>query len=265
MSLFSVVPVKLPAAYRNDLKRSAQLRTDRARLLILGIHAWVVLCLLPEETGVPPEDVLLHVVPVWIVRTIPLLFLCLGIWTLPRANIGSRMLLLTAVPFTLALSARSSPSIQFGSAGLSERCVSALAMVFYVWAAAWATSRPVWIVATKTRELPAVSIASERRRAGLQSWLIAATALGAFGIVVVAPLHARWALAESSQPFPIEAATLTASVASVLGTSVVALFVAPAMRSAGRYSGGRRWRRFRFVAGLIAVGIGALLLELLDS
>ncbi|MEM6960747.1 MAG: hypothetical protein AAF550_03260, partial [Myxococcota bacterium] len=64
---------------------------------------------------------------------------------------------------------------------------------------------------------------------------------------------------------PVEAATLTASVASVLGTTVVALFVAPAMRSAGRSSGGRWWRRFRFVAGLIAVGIGALLLELLDS
>lgn len=247
------------AAAQDDLAARAA-RVDAARVAVLGLNAWLVLTVLPMLLAGPQS---------WAsaaLLVLPLPALAFGVSALSRSRRTAGAALLAGYPVLVAIAigllgdhVEREP---YSPLGL---LFGALSLLAYGAGAALAASRPQGHRPTSLRPLGSVQpIPPDRSRVRTQLALIGVTASAATAVAVVAPmLGGRTALVAAWGDAAREAGVLVAVVAGALGTAVVALFVAPAMRASRRRPPTRRQIDARLVALLSVVLTGVLVLFLM--
>ncbi len=221
-------------------------RQNRIRLLLLGLNAWLIISVLPiglsDSAGWT----------VGITAVLSLVLLALGVFSAPRsywifgqtdptaeslpppiaAYRITRWALLAGFPtslaLTVALRGHASPETTYDEAGLMT---GAIAMLVFFLGSAAATNRPYLKHQSSHEALSsALWVRIDRRRLWLRRSLLMLGAIGAWYLVVVAPLlspkdaRAHWGEAAT------EARLLCSVAGTVLGVTVLIGFVGPMMR-----------------------------------
>lgn len=228
-------------------------RSDGARVLVLGLNAWMVLAVLPMWFAEPRAASSVA----WLLLPLPALLV--GSAMLPRSPTLAAWVLLGGYPVLLAGLVAAVPGLvsqsPYSSAGLA---LGALSLVAFGAGAAFAATRPARMRPTSRRPLGSVSPIDEP---GLRVWmrrlLLGAAGLGALTVAVVAPSLGG---TESYEPTwgdaAAEAAVLTAVVGGALGCTALALFVGPTLRAAREAAPSRRQVNRRVAALLFSVSLG---------
>ncbi|MCZ7682382.1 MAG: hypothetical protein M5U28_27755 [Sandaracinaceae bacterium] len=238
--------------------------SDRWRVAVLGVNAWVVVLLAPAvHVGLDLAHLALALLP-----AAPLAY---GVACLGRRVERARWALLLGVPAgmggVLALDRRLTEHEAYGTAGL---VLATLSLLAFVAAAASAAGREQVTTPATSQPLvgkePVVEPASRRvlRRA-----LLAVSALGALAITVLAPaLSARRDRAAAWGEAADDALGLTAVVAAVVAAIALGTLVGPSLR-AERPRAGEPARSRRRLAGAMliatAAGVGWLVLRHFDA
>jgi len=242
-----------PGIVKPDASATDARRTDRARVLVLGANAWVVLAVLPSLLAEPrsPGHVL------WLL--LPLPPLAVGALLLSRSQVLAGWALLGGYPTLLAAAVAILPRLvvqsPYSTVGL---VLGALSVVAYGAGTVFAVTRPYALRATTRRPLGSVAAIDEP---GSRIWarraLLALATTGAVVLAVVVPALGGTASYEEAwgRAAP-EAAVLTAVAGGALGTAVLALFIGPSLRAPRTPDPTRRQVRRRVTALLVSVAIG---------
>ena len=230
-------------------------RTDAARVIVLGMNAWLVLAVLPMALAEPKAPASMT----WLL--LPLPALVAGVLTLARSQLIAGYVLLGGFPTLLAALLSVLPRFvvqtPWSTVGL---LLGAASLIAYGAAAVFAVSRPHALRATTHRPLGSVAPIEERaaliwsRRA-----VLSVGAIGAAVLAVVAPVVGGMAAYEEVWgEAAAEASVLAAVVGGALGACVIALFVGPTLRAPRSPAPTRRQVNRRVGALLASVAIGVL-------
>ena len=230
-------------------------RSDGARVMVLGMNAWLVLAVLPMMLA----ELKTGAAVLWSVLPLPALIA--GVLVLGRSQLVAAYVLLGGFPTLLAALLAVLPRFvvqtPYSTVGL---LLGAASLVAYGAAAVFAVSRPRALRVTTHRPLGSVAPIEEP---GLVVWsrrtVLAVGAIGAIVLAVVAPVVGGMSAYEEvwGEAAP-EASVLAAVVGGALGTCVIALFVGPALRTPRSPAPTRRQVRSRVTALLFSVAIGVL-------
>jgi hypothetical protein len=201
---------------------------DTARVAVLGANAWAVACVIPRLWHDTPGSA------AWGPAAAVPLVLALGLAALHRHRPAAPWVLLGAFPIALAGAAATVPAWPAEPfSHVAALSLAAASLLAYGAVAARACGLPLRTRPTKIEPLrgPGADPRAPQRRARMRALMLAVSGVGVFALALVAP---AWSTPERLQQDWDRAATdasvFVAVVGGVLGTVVMALFVAPAMR-----------------------------------
>lgn len=226
---------------------------DGARVLVLGLNAWLVLLALPTLLAEPRS--VAHLL--WLL--LPLPALVAGVIALERSRTVGAWVLLGGYPTLVVAIVAAMPQLVLQSAYSTVGLVlGASSMVAFGAGAAYATMRPPSLRPTSRRPLGSVTPVDEpRSRRRGRHLLVGAGVLGSVLIAIVAPaLGGVEAYGEPWGRAAPEAAVLTAVVGGALGAVTLAIFVGPTLRAPRGRKPSRRQINRRVAALLVSVVIG---------
>ncbi|GAB5542542.1 MAG: hypothetical protein SangKO_023020 [Sandaracinaceae bacterium] len=236
-------------------RRSAD-AADAWRIGLLGLNAWVVIVAFPlgrmGDLGL--TDVLYASVPVAALTS--------GLVLNARARReAARWVLLAAGPVALALPVALRPAlVEREVLDLPTSLLGAVSMLAYLAAATHALGRPMKVKPAVAQTIVGKEPVSEpRARRWLRRALLGSTAVGAFGVAVVAP---AWTDRQSQAALwgdaADDAAVLTSVVAALVAALAVGVVVGPGLRAErGQARAAPRRRRTLALAVFVAAAAGA--------
>ncbi|MBK8172056.1 MAG: hypothetical protein IPK60_17165 [Sandaracinaceae bacterium] len=232
--------------------------TDALRVAFLGLNAWAVVILIPSLHAEGIERAPLLVLPL-----LALIVVGVSIYRMWRAIPWVALVLF---PCTIAGTIALEPRLRRGDAFSVYMLVAGvLSFAAYAAVAAIAAGRRTQLRQTTEHALAQrAKHVVDRHRTTLRRGLLIFGAAVAVALIAVAPyVGVRRSLDDAWKDASAEGATLTALVAGILATLVIATFVGPALRAPRRRSSREKINRARRVVPLlllVAVGVTAYVL-----
>lgn len=227
---------------------------DSARVMVLGLNAWLVLLAVPMLLAEPRSAAHLA----WLLLPLPPLLA--GAAALERARTLATWVLLGGYPTLLVAVVASMPQLVLQSAySTVGLLIGVSSLVAFGATAAYACTRPPSLRPSTRRPLGSVTPIDEPvPRIRGRRLLLATGVVGSVLVALVAPaLGGVESYGETWGRAAPEAAVLTAVVGGALGTVILAMFVGPTLRATRGRRLSRRQIDRRVAALLLSVAIGA--------